>query len=51
MTVEFKVIGEDAEAIADDIEYLAGVFGVVAGGVRFERTGEDTVVGTALAER
>jgi hypothetical protein len=48
MTIELKVIGDDAEAIAKDIIYLAGAFGVVAGRVRFERTGQDTIIGTAI---
>lgn len=45
--IQFKVIGEDAAAIAADIAHLAECFGVVAGDVRFEHKDEHTIVGTA----
>ncbi|MGJ0512404.1 hypothetical protein [Methylocystis sp.] len=45
--IKFKVIGEDTAAIAGDIAHLAECFGVVAGDITFERTGEHTIIGTA----
>lgn len=49
--IEFKVIGEDAATVAATIKQLADDFGVTTGEVVFERNGEHTLIGTAIAER
>lgn len=48
--IEIRVIGDDAEAIKKDIAFLAVQFGVSTTSTNVERTGEDTLVGTATGE-